>query len=223
MTAPLVTDEPYVPSHRLGPNVVEPPMDSLQERVEDPLRDRVSRLEEELHEVRKTVGELAGIVVGEIKERRATTPSTDHETSNAVAALVPGLGTTLKVARQLDRPWLLLDLFRECITALRMYLDSRYRVRRSTQIMVPALLLSFFGMYVLFNWIFVFPVISHLLERFIDIVLAVLLYKVVSREIGRYRQAIAEFVAASQGTVTVPVQIVHHDADSSAMERQGVE
>lgn len=221
MTAPLVADEPYVPSHRLGPNVADHHEDSLQERVEDPLRDRVSRLEAEIDEVRKTVGELAGIVVGEIKDRRAVAPDTD--VSNTFTSLVPGLGTTLKVARQLDRPWLLVDLIGECVTTLRMYLDSRYRVRRGTQLMVPALLGAFVASYVIFNWFFVFPVISPILERLIEIVLAVLLYKVVGREIGRYRQSIAEYMTASQASMTLPVQIVHHAHESSAMERQGVE
>lgn len=213
MSVPLVADEPYIPSHRVAPNVADTP--------EEPLRDRLRRLEEEVDEVRKTVGELAGIVVGEIKDRRAATPNV--EGGSSFGSAIPMLNSTLKVARQLDRPWLLVDFMGECVTTLRMYLDSRYRVRRGTQLVVPALLAAFVGVYLFFNYFFVFPLISPILERLTEIVLAVLLYKVIGREIGRYRQCIAEYVAASQASVSLPVQILHHDHESSAMERQGVE
>ncbi|WP_020473858.1 hypothetical protein [Zavarzinella formosa] len=214
MTAPLMADEPYVPSHRVGPNTIDP--------VEDPLRDRVHRLEEEIGEVRRTVGELAGIVVGEIKDRRS---STGHggESRFPEGTALPVLGTALKVARQLDRPWLLVDLLGECVTTLRMYLDSRYRIRRGTQLMVPVLFGMFAATYLFFNYFFVFPVISPILERLVEIVLAVLLYKVIGREIGRYRQSIAEYVAAGHAALTLPTQYVHLDAENAGMERQGVE
>lgn len=208
MTAPLLAEEPYVPSHRLGPNTTD-----------GPLRDRVGRLEDDIGAVRRTVAELAEIVVAEIRDRRATAPGGDSRFPDGTA--LPVLESTV-AARTAKRPWLVADLLREFGVTVRMYMDPRYRVRRGTQLMVPTLLGLFVATYMFFNH-FEFAIISPVLERLTDIVLAVLLYKVMSREIARYRQSIAEYAAAGRAAMTLPLQMLHLDADGSAVERQGVE
>jgi hypothetical protein len=80
-------------------------------------------------------------------------------------------------------------------TAVRMYFDPRYRVRRSTQGLVSLIV----AIFVLNLWVFEFafpvPVVSSILEKLGDVVLIILLYKVVSREVVRYRQSIAQILA----------------------------
>lgn len=213
MTAPLVLDEPYTPMQRIGPNTIEP--------IPEPLKARVERLEVEVEAVQKTISELAGLVVGEIKERRATSISSGDSRFPEGSAL-PVLNQALKVSAQLQRSWLLVELTRECWSAVRMYFDPRYRVRRSTQLMIPVLLTCLVVTYVFFNYFFTFPVIGPILERLIEIILAVLMYKICSYEIARYRQSLAEYMAAGQGTINLPVQLLHHDSDAGT-QRQGVE
>ena len=91
-----------------------------------------------------------------------------------------------------------------------MYFDPRYRVLRSTQLRMLVIL----GLFVLnccfFRLVFETPIISPILEKLADVLLAMLLYKVVSRELFRYRQAIAQLLASQEhrdrnriGTVVV--------------------
>ena len=207
MTAPLVADQPFVPSHRLGPNTTD-----------DSLADRVRHLEVDIGAVRRTVAELAEIVVGEIKDRRATAPGGDSRFGDGSA--LPVLETTV-AARAKNRPWLLVDLLREIGVTVRMYFDPRYRVRRGTQLLVPSLLGMIGAAYVVFNYFFVFPVVSPVLERLTEVVIAMLLFKVISREIARYRQSVAEYAAAGRGAIAVATRLMHQDPDEAAAERQG--
>ena len=88
-----------------------------------------------------------------------------------------------------------MELFRDFWTTIRMYLDPRYRVRRATQLLAPFILLLFAFNCFFFNSVFAVPILSSVLEKAIDVILAVLLYKVVSRELVRYRQVIEQLAA----------------------------
>src|SRR5215208_7960780 len=151
------------------------------------LPDRIHRLEGELAELRHTLSELAEIVVGDIKERREAAGAASGSLPDIPipASFVPGGEATLSVVNAARRPWLLTEFFRELGTVVRMYMDARYRLRRSTQIMVPLLVGLFAGNYLFFNVLFLhIPVFSEVAERVVGIVLAVLLYKVLSREVA---------------------------------------
>lgn len=187
----------------------------------DALADRMHRLEGEVAELRHTLSELAEIVVGDIRERR--------EAAEAVSApvpevpippsLVPGGETTLKVVSAARRPWLLFDILREFGATVRMYMDPRYRVRRATQLMVPLILGLFVLNYFLFNVLVIqIPVVSPVLERAIGIVLAVLLYKVLMREVARYRQVIAQFAIGGRAR-SVPAALLNTDPDTAPHSR----
>src|SRR5207248_4461663 len=121
-------------------------------------------------------------------------------------SLVPGGEATLKAINAVRRPWLLFDLLREFGATVRMYMDPRYRVRRATQLMVPLILGLLLLNYLLFNVLVLqIPVVSPVIERVIDIVLGVLLYKVLMREVGRYRQTVALFAVGGRArAVTAP-------------------
>jgi hypothetical protein len=185
------------------------------------LADRMHHLESEVAELRHTLSELADIVVGDIRDRReaAAAMSAPLPDLPIPPALVPGGETTLKAVNALRRPWLLFDLLRDVGATVRMYMDPRYRVRRATQLMVPLILLSFGANYVLFNYtILDIPIFRHIFERLIEIVLAVLLYKVLMREVARYRQALAAFPVGGRGRA-VPASLLNTDPETAAVTR----
>ena len=98
-------------------------------------------------------------------------------------------------------------------------MDPRYRVRRGTQLMVPFILFLFGMNYVLFNHtILDIPVFRHVFERLVEIVLGVLLYKVLMREVARYRQTIANFAIGGRARA-VPASLLNTDPDTAAVTR----
>jgi hypothetical protein len=195
MTTPIFADE------RLF-TTPPPPASSHSDDGSETDPDRVRRLEDEVLTLRDTMSRFAELVLGELKQIRKA----DGAPGGAPGAVpVPDLpspsGTSAK------RPWLLTELLRDLMTTLRMYLDPRYRVRRSTQIMVP-LVLGLFVVNYLFFSVFPIPIINVILEKVVDILLAVVLYKVLSREVARYREALAQYAAweaarANHGTTRV--------------------
>jgi hypothetical protein len=152
--------------------------------------ERIRRLEGEISELRDTIARFADLMIGEVKDLR--------KARTELPTMPPGIAGELPAAAPpvpSRRPWLLTEFFRDLGTSLRMYLDPRYRVRRATQLMVPLLLALFVLNGLFFNHVFTVTLLSPALEKAGDIVLAVLLYKVISRELERYRQVIAQLVA----------------------------
>jgi hypothetical protein len=86
-------------------------------------------------------------------------------------------------------PWLLFDLYAEARATIRMYLDPRYRVGWQGRLL-PVLFLAAIGT----SWLWiprtsVLPsVVSTLLVKVVDLVLAFALFKVLHREADRYRR-----------------------------------
>jgi hypothetical protein len=185
------------------------------------LTERLHNLEGEVAELRHTMSDLAEIVVGDIKERRDAVIAVSAPDSEIPipASFVPGGQLTLNAVQSLRRPWLLLDLLRELGAAFRMYMDPRYRVRRSTKLLVPMILVAFIVNYLFLNFALTVPVISEVFERLIDIILAVLLYKALSREVARYRQVLAQMAIGPRTAGIVPASLFHNDPDSAAVHR----
>jgi hypothetical protein len=186
------------------------------------LADRMHRLEAEVAELRHTMSELAEIVVGDIRERREAAIAVSAPVSDIPIppSLVPGGETTVKAVNALRRQWLLIDLLREVGSTVKMYMDARYRVRRATQLMVPLILALLAVNYLFFNVLMIqIPVLSPILERAIGIVLAVLLYKVLMREVARYRQTIAQFAVGGRARL-VPASLLNNDPDTAPVTRQ---
>jgi hypothetical protein len=186
------------------------------------LPDRIHRLEGELADLRHTLSELADIVVGDIKERRETALALSAPLPEVPIppSLDPGGQMAPPAVNALRRPWLLFEFFREMGAAIRMYMDARYRLRRSTQFLVPLLVGLFVANYLFFNVLFLHvPVFSEVLERLVDIVLAVLLYKVLSREVARYRQMLAQIAVLPRAWRPVPMSLLHNDPETAAVTR----
>ena len=80
--------------------------------------------------------------------------------------------------------WLPFELLVEMRVMLRMYLDPRYRLTWQTRVLPPAFL---FGMFL--SWLLIsgIPIVGFLFDRFLFLVLAYMLFKVLIREATRYR------------------------------------
>lgn len=190
----------------------------------DDVGDRIHRLEGEVAELRHTLSELAEIVVGDIKERREAALAVSAPVGPEMAipaSLVPGGQAAVSAVSALRRPWLLIDLLREIGAAVKMYMDPRYRVRRSTQLMVPLILGLFAANYVVFNYTLLdIPVFRQIVERLVEVVLAVLLYKVIGREVARYRQTVAQLAVGRRAWNAVPAALLNNDPDTAAVAGQ---
>jgi hypothetical protein len=222
MTSPLFVDPA---AHE------EPPDHENPQSLPRDLSSRLSHLEEEVGELRDTIARFAELVLGEVKELR-------H--SSAVPALpAPAPGDQLPPQMASDfseritvphtlsnespsarRPWLLVELLNDLSGTFHMCFDPRYGVRRATRVMVPLILLLFGANYFFFRNLFALPILSTVLEKVVDIVLAILLYKVVSRETARYRQAIRELVAWQQSHVRVGAVVVGGDPPTTRLDTQ---
>ncbi len=184
--------------------------------------DRLERLEGEMGEVRHALAELAQVVVVDIKERReaALADSTPVSEIPIPASLIPG-GKTINTVNTLRRHWLLIDLLGQIGTMVRMYLHPRYRVRRSTQLTVVVLIGLFIANYLVFNLLVLhIPIVSEVMERLLDILLAALLYMVLSREVIRYRQVVGQLTLAPRAWTQTPVSLLHNDPETAATTRE---
>jgi len=88
--------------------------------------------------------------------------------------------------------WRRFAFLRELRLIVGMYVDSRYRVSRVTQLAVPGLIAVMVANYFFFNWLMIgIPLLTPILERLVLIALAVALYQVLSREAARYGDVLA--------------------------------
>ena len=88
--------------------------------------------------------------------------------------------------------WRRFASLRELRLIFGMYVDSRYRVSRLTQLAAPGLLVLVAANYFFFNWLMVgIPLLTPILERAVLMALAVALYQVLSREAARYGEVLA--------------------------------
>lgn len=87
----------------------------------------------------------------------------------------------------LRRGWFVSQIWSEIRLAVRMYFDPRYRVSRTAQIAFPLFAALLVLNYFLFSVWFSIAIVSPIVERLLDVVLAVLAYRVLMRELDRYR------------------------------------
>ncbi len=107
---------------------------------------------------------------------------------DASKALVPtgsASSTTNPSPPPADKPgWLLLDLWSEVRTFGKMLFDHRYPFSYAGRF-GPVVIACTYA----FSWMFLsgMPIIGGVTERIVDVVLAFVLYKIMSREVYRYR------------------------------------
>lgn len=127
--------------------------------------------------------------------------STVSTVANAIIPLMrllppPPVGTILTPPEQQEparRGWFFLQVWMELRLAVQMYFDPRYRISRTAQVAFPLVAALFVANYFLFGWL-ALPIISQVAERLLDAALAVVAYRVLLRELDRYR-AVLDYLA----------------------------
>jgi hypothetical protein len=85
-------------------------------------------------------------------------------------------------------PWLLVDILNESRAMVRMFFDIRYKVGWFTRLLVIILLAMIFTSGLWFPLAYI-PWLGTPCDKILDVLLAFLTYKVLSREARRYRAA----------------------------------
>jgi hypothetical protein len=138
----------------------------LEERVTQRVTERLQGRVPPAEQITRSRPPLAG------KPPPATVPP---------AAVPPGP----QVVRQ---PWLLFDVLAELRAMVRMFFDVRYHVgwsaRLTVLVLIPLLLLSHWWLPLTGVWLF-----GDLFDKIVDLILALFIYKALSREAHRYREA----------------------------------
>jgi hypothetical protein len=171
-----------------------------------PLEGRVQHLEAAVAALQNTqaledrvaervAARLQANVAGEVEKMAAA----DQRVSGA--AMMAAAGTALRAAATpvgqsvAQMPWLLVDLYQDFFAISRMFFDLHYKVGWTTRLLVlllvPAILTS--------HWWLPFSgvlVVGELLDKLIDLLLAFVVVKALSREAKRYLQ-----FRAAQGRV----------------------
>jgi len=92
------------------------------------------------------------------------------------------------------RGWFFAQLWAEMVLAFKMYVDPRYRVSRTAQMAFPLFAALLVLNYFLFAVWLAYPIISPVAERLLDVVIVVIAYRVLVRELDRYR-AVLDYLA----------------------------
>ncbi len=159
----------------------------------DGIEQRVRRLEDAVAQLQDT-RPLEDRVVARVSERLG------NGRSSATGLLVEAgrhlLPAALDAARRAEPangtpvarpPWLIVDLYAELRTAALLFLDPRYRASWAARVVpVAAAVLAFC------SWFFLGHIllIGFLLDKLVDVVLVLVVYKVLHREVCRYRAAV---------------------------------
>lgn len=88
------------------------------------------------------------------------------------------------------RTWFVLALWSEVQLAARMHFDPRYRISRTSQFLGPVILGLFVLNYFVFSVWFSFYIVSPIAERLVCVLLGVFWYKLLVREMARYREVL---------------------------------
>jgi hypothetical protein len=164
------------------------PAETLEQRVQR-LEDAVASLQDsgplEERITQRVADRLQGRAApatGLADKVSATRPAPPPPTGKPFLS-APSVGP--QVARQ---TWLIFDVLAELRAMVRMFFDVRYHVGWSTRltvlVLVPLLFLWHWWVPLTGVWLF-----GPLLEKSVDLVLAFFIYKALSREAQRYREA----------------------------------
>jgi hypothetical protein len=101
---------------------------------------------------------------------------------------------TAAMPEEAHRRWFFTQLWTEIRLVFRMYFDPHYRVSRTTQFALPGIALLLVFDYFFFSvWVSI-VFVSPVMERLLAVALGVLGYKLIVRELARYRDVL-EYMA----------------------------
>jgi hypothetical protein len=185
-------------------NAAQPVTNSSKPREQVELEERVRKLETALAE-RSTPAIIEETVAERVLAKLSATVGSPQASVGQDRVLVlasrhddlppPPKGTVLQPPDSFDDPlrrtWFFAQLGAEIRVLAHMYFDTRYRISRTTQFALPGIaLLLVFNYFFFALWLGI-PFVSPIAERLIDLVLCVIGYKLLTRELGRYREVLA--------------------------------
>ncbi|VTR92064.1 unnamed protein product [Gemmata massiliana] len=85
------------------------------------------------------------------------------------------------------RGWFVAQMWAEVRLAMRMYFDPRYRISRTAQVAFPLVAALLALNYFLFSVWFSIAFVSPIAERLLDALVVLLGYRILIRELDRYR------------------------------------
>jgi hypothetical protein len=140
--------------------------------------------------------DATGIIVEASRHLLPAPPPVDRPPDGQAAELpAPGAAAAQPSPRPARRPWLLFDLYADVRAAMYMFVDPRYRMSWSGRVLpwvlLGAILSSWFWIpfiSLLYSVPALGPFLGTVIVKFVDLLLAFVLYKVLSREATRYRE-----------------------------------
>jgi len=181
-----------------------PPSAATSER-EAALEDRIRRLESALAErsappadedvmAERVIAKLSAIAGG----ARSAAERVLVLASDSESLPPPPQGAVLRppvsAVDPTNRKWFFTQFWSEIQLVFRMYFDPHYRLSRTTQFAIPGIALLLIFDYFFFSvWVSI-VVVSPVMERLIAVCLGVLGYKLIVRELSRYREVL-EYLA----------------------------
>jgi hypothetical protein len=177
--------------------IVPPPVEVRLQRIEESLAARPAVVP---HAPTPSEEQLADRLLQIILAKTA-----EHRAGNGAGPTPPGLvppekmyGTVKQIPPEIGLPnsqslwkFFVAGILGEIKIIARMYFDPRYRLSRVAQIGVPAILALYILNYFFFAYTCALPILPQLAERIMYIPLTLALYKVLVREVARYREVLA--------------------------------
>lgn len=172
-------DHPNYDAGSLSLGDAERPLTSLEERVQ--------RLEETVASLQNTAP-LEDRLVTRVSERLRTQETFRPDRSGSTVEALPIEANLGGVPITIARPrWLLFDLIAEARTMVGMFFDFRHRPAWTAYLAVfgilPLILLSHYWFPLAY-----IPILGTFLDKILDLTLAFVLFKILSREVVRYRE-----------------------------------
>jgi hypothetical protein len=173
----------------------EPPPGSteLEERLRTLETVIAERLPDEEILAERVIARLSALAA-----ERERDPDSGHMlvlATSREAAPPPPKGAVLEPpappADSTSRKWFLPNLLAELRLIATMYFDPRYRISRMTQFALPGMLLLLIFNYCFFSlWVSI-TFVSPFLERLLAVIIGILIYTLLMREVARYREVLA--------------------------------
>jgi hypothetical protein len=190
------TADPAPPRSEPTPNGGEFSQEALGERIRR-LEDAIAALQDTRSLEERVLNRVSETVRPRVAESAFQRLDGDRRPTPAPAPLPLPLMPPLKALSPgaLRSGWTLFELIGEIRTFVRMFFDLRYRVSWFTWL-VTVIGLSFA---LLSHWVmpyYFIPILGPVLDKVVDVLLVLFIYKVLSLEAQRYREALAAYQQA---------------------------
>jgi hypothetical protein len=191
----LLSENPVIPGNDPAPDAPKNGPDALEQRVQR-LEDAVALLQD----TKRLEERIADRLAKRSKRGEPSPGATGGLIVDAGQKLLPAALNLIRThtdqaAPQEGQPspspprsWLLFDAYAEARAMVRMYFDPRYRPTLQAKVLPPVLFLA-----ILTSWFWVPGTsITLIVMKVVDVLMAFLAFKVLSREVRRYRDLVQD-------------------------------